>query len=68
REPDFALGGSNIIDALRAGSPRPVAGCPLGALRSGRLGAPEGAIVVCDAESDADLELIVTAGLESRPR
>jgi len=68
RDPDFALGGSNVIDALRAGSPRPVVGCPLGALRSGRLSAPEGAIVVCDAESDADLELIVTAGLESRPR
>ena len=68
RDPDFALGGSNIIDALRAGSPRPVVGCPLGALRSGPLGAPDGAIVVCDAESDADLELIVTAGLESRPR
>jgi D-threonate/D-erythronate kinase len=66
-DPDFTLGGSGIVDALRARSPRPVVGCPLDVLRAGRLALPDGAIVVCDAERETDLDLIVSAGLGARP-
>ncbi len=67
RDPDFTLPSSDIVDALRATSPRPVRWCSLPALRAGRLGGPDGAIVVCDAETDADLDLMVAAGMAQSP-
>jgi uncharacterized protein YgbK (DUF1537 family) len=67
RDPDFALKTSDIVDALRATTTRAVEWCPLATL--GREGprAPAGAIVVCDAETDADLDLIVAAGMAASP-
>ena len=67
RDPDWALASSDIVEALRSTSARRVEWCSLEALRNGRLGGPGGAIVVCDAETDADLDLIVAAGLPLSP-
>lgn len=66
-DPSFGLESSDIVTGLRRTTARRIEWCPLEDLRRGRLPDAEGAIVICDAESDADLDLIVTAGLEGHP-
>jgi uncharacterized protein YgbK (DUF1537 family) len=60
-DPDFRLGRADVAAAIRARVGRPVDWCSLEAVRAGRLRVAPGAIVVCDAETDADLAAIVTA-------
>lgn len=63
RDPDFTLRSSDVVEALRATTTRAIEWCALAALRRDGPRVPAGAIVVCDAETDADLDRIAAAGL-----
>jgi uncharacterized protein YgbK (DUF1537 family) len=67
RDPDFTLRSSDVVEALRATTARPIEWCPLAALRRDGPRVPAGAIVVCDAETDADLDRVAAAGLGVSP-
>jgi uncharacterized protein YgbK (DUF1537 family) len=67
RDPDFALASSDIVDALRPTTTRPLEWCGLESLRSGRLTPRAGVILVCDAEVDSDLDTIVETALVVTP-
>jgi uncharacterized protein YgbK (DUF1537 family) len=67
RDPDFRLRSSDVVESLRATTARPIEWCPLAALRRDGPRVPAGAIVVCDAETDADLDRVAAAGLGVSP-
>jgi uncharacterized protein YgbK (DUF1537 family) len=67
RDPDFALGSSDIVAALSGTTARAVEWCSLDDLRGGRAPDLDGALVICDAETDADLDAIVRLALAARP-
>jgi uncharacterized protein YgbK (DUF1537 family) len=76
-DPDFPAsqpaGSSSVIDLLRPQLDRPVAWIPLPEVRAGaaalaaRLGRLAGAVVIADAETDADLDVLVDAALARDP-
>src|SRR3989442_8036968 len=71
-DPTFprAAGTSNVVDLLRPQLDRPFAWIPLGRVREGgrpltaRLVRLAGMVIVADAETDADLDTLVEAGLQ----
>jgi uncharacterized protein YgbK (DUF1537 family) len=67
RDPDFTLGSSDIVEALRATTARPMEWCSLADLRRGCVPEARGAIVISDAETDADLDAIVRAATSASP-
>jgi uncharacterized protein YgbK (DUF1537 family) len=71
-DPTFprAAGTSNVVDLLRPQLDRPLAWVPLDRVRAGgaaltaRLGRLAGTVIVADAETDADLDMLAQAVLE----
>jgi uncharacterized protein YgbK (DUF1537 family) len=63
RDPDFAVGGADIVAALAVTTTRRVEWRSLPAVRQGRLSLNAPGIVVTDAETDADLDALVAAAL-----
>jgi uncharacterized protein YgbK (DUF1537 family) len=69
RDPSFAGDTSEVAAVLRRGAGRPVVALPLARMRGGAealrraLAAEPGALVVADAESDADLDALAGAAL-----
>ncbi len=67
RDPDFVLESSDIVRGLTGRTARRVEWCPLADLRRGRVPDVDDAIVICDAETDADLDAIARAALRATP-
>jgi uncharacterized protein YgbK (DUF1537 family) len=77
RDPDFPAsrpaGSSSVVDLLRPQLDRPVAWIPLAEVRAGaaalaaRLDRLAGAVMIADAETDADLDVLVDATLTRDP-
>jgi uncharacterized protein YgbK (DUF1537 family) len=62
-DPDFRLGDADVVAALRSRVERPVGWCSRGELGRGGMRVAPGAILVCDAATDADLAAIVASVL-----